>query len=62
MRVKISWDQGSTFERECELEDCIQTEYDAATYREAQCELGKTGRYWLGGGAAPLALLIVVRP
>ena len=61
MRVKISWDEGNTFERTCELDDCIQKEWDAETYHEAKNELGKTGRYWLGGGAAPLCLLMVDR-
>lgn len=61
MRVKISWDEGKTFERECDLEDCIQTTYDAETYHAAQIELANKGRYWLGGGACPLALLVLVR-
>lgn len=61
MRVKISWDEGATFERECYLSDCIQADYDNATYREAQRELGCYGRYWLGRGAAPLCLLMLVR-
>lgn len=61
MRVKISWDEGATFERECELEDCIQVEWDADTYYEAKRNLSRHGRYWLGGGAAPLALLLRVR-
>jgi len=61
MRVKISWDEGSSFDRECDLEDCIQAEWDADTYTEARRELQHVGRYWLGGGAAPLCLLVVVR-
>ena len=58
MRVKISWDNGSTFERECELSDCIQPKWDAVTFAAANTELARYGRYWLDCGAHGLALLM----
>lgn len=60
MRVKISWDQGATFERECWLDECIQKDWDIETYQEACRELSSCGRYWLGGGAVPIALIVKV--
>jgi hypothetical protein len=61
MRVRISWDQGSTFVRECELVDCIQPKWDAATFAAASNELALVGRYWLQCGKYGPALLMVVR-
>lgn len=59
MRVNIYDQDGSELYREnVALEDCINTEWDADTYAEAQAELTKVGRYWIGGGAAPALLLI----
>lgn len=58
MIVKVSWDEGATFERACDLTDCIDTKWDADTYYAALRELTTVGRYWIGGGAAPLCLLM----
>lgn len=60
MRVKISWDEGATFERECEIEDCFQVEYDREAYEAARADLQQSGRHWIGGGAAPIGLLVLV--
>lgn len=61
MRVKISWDEGSTFERACDLTECIEQTWDAETFAEATRHLETTGRYWLGGGAGPLCLIMIDR-
>jgi hypothetical protein len=61
MRVKISWDEGATFERECELTDAINPEWDRDEYEAARVELERAGRYWIGGGAAPLGLLMTTK-
>ncbi len=59
MRVKVSWDEGATFEPECNLGDCFPD--DPVDFDEAWNELRKTGRYWTGGGAQPLGLIVRVR-
>lgn len=59
MHVNIYDQDGATLYRSnVALEDAINTKWDADTYAEAKSELEKSGRYWLGGGAAPLLLLI----
>ncbi len=58
MRVKISWNEGTTFSDECDLSDAF---HDCDEYATAWNELHKRGRYWAGGGAAPLALLVIIR-
>ena len=44
----------------CELLDVFGDGREDPEYRPAVAELTKTGRYWLGGGAAPLVLLMRV--
>lgn len=58
MRVKISWDEGKSFERECELVDAINPQWDADLYEQAIYELARVGRYWTGGGAMPIGLIV----
>ena len=58
MIVKVSWDEGATFERVCDLTDCINPKWDTDNYYAALRELTTAGRYWTGGGAAPLCLLM----
>lgn len=60
MRVKISYDEGSTFVAECDLTDCFPDFQDDMDYFHALDELSRVGRFWAGGGAAPLALLMRV--
>jgi hypothetical protein len=59
MKIKIyAVDQNTgveTFDAECDLDEAI--ERDDPEYAEALDELQKTGRYWVGGGAAALSLL-----
>jgi hypothetical protein len=57
MRVKISWDDGATFERHCELADAFCS-WDRDGLATAENELRKSGRYWIGGGAQPLGLIM----
>jgi hypothetical protein len=47
---------GETFEGECALDDCF--EVDDPEYQVALSELDASGRYWCGGGAAVLFLLV----
>ena len=58
MQVKIylSADGAETLQSVCDLWECFP-EYDAG-YNEARAELGRIGCYWIGGGAAPLFLLM----
>ena len=60
MKIKISWDEGSTFDRECNLQDAINPEWDNDEYERARAALSTIGRYWVGGGAHPLGLLMRV--
>ena len=53
----VAPDGAQTYRGEYEL---LETFGDGAAdpeYRLARSELARTGRYWLGGGAAPLILL-----
>jgi hypothetical protein len=47
-----------TLRAECELIECFPDGVADPEYHAALAELKKTGRFWIGGGAAPLALLI----
>ena len=58
MKIKISWDDGATFERTCDLTDAIQVEYDREFYEQALAELTSVGRFWFGGGAQPIGLMV----
>lgn len=58
MKVKIydvADDGTETFRAECFLGEAFE---DHAEYQNAWFELLRSGRYWLGGGAAPLVLLM----
>ena len=59
MRVKYSYDEGATFEAECDLRECYPDDDDA--YQEALRELKASGRYWEGGGAAALVLIVATK-
>lgn len=57
MRVRIydvDAEGSETFRATCELRDCFPVDDD---YYNAMSELTRSGRYWGGGGAAPLVLL-----
>lgn len=60
MKVRIyavNQDTGiETFADECRLDEAI--ERGDPEYYRALVELTKVGRYWIGGGAAPLSLLM----
>jgi|HubBroStandDraft_4_1064222.scaffolds.fasta_scaffold01416_12 hypothetical protein len=64
MRVKVyKIDQNTgeeTFERTCDLTDLFpeRDEGDEPAYADAHNELAQVGRVWIGGGAAPLFLLV----
>jgi len=58
MRIKITDDNEATW-RECDLRDAFPD--DDEEYEAAHAELTQTGRYWAGGGAAPLMLIMRVR-
>ena len=63
MRVKLFDidDSGrETFRCECDLDDCFDGGDGEASV--AHAELSQIGRYWTGGGAAPLVLLMRVQP
>ena len=47
-----------TFRAQCELIECFPDAPDDPEYQLALAELKRAGRYWVGGGAAPLTLLI----
>lgn len=53
MRIRIS-DEYENNPRECELREAFP---DDDEYETAHAELMQTGRYWAGGGAAPLMFL-----
>ena len=59
MRIKIytvNQDTGTeTLDGECELHEALDR--DDPEYAEALDELHKSGRFWVGGGAAALSLL-----
>jgi hypothetical protein len=65
MRVKI-YDTDATgaeiFRAECDLAECGLDDngYNDDEYAIALYELQNTGRYWIGGGASPLVLLMRV--
>jgi hypothetical protein len=54
--LRIEEDGTEVFERYSELRDCFPE--DDIGYEEAYYEIGQVGRFWVGGGAAPLFLLI----
>jgi len=62
MRVKVFYvnqDTGDeTFWTECSLDETLDRADDE--YGDAVWHLQDNGRYWLGGGAAPLVLLLRV--
>jgi hypothetical protein len=47
-----------TFTGECELIEAFGDGARDPEYYEAFREIASVGRYWLGGGAAPLVLLM----
>lgn len=63
MRVRIidvDQNSGEHKERgECDLRDCFFNEEEA--YEAARDEIRASGRVWIGGGAAPLVLLMRVQ-
>jgi hypothetical protein len=63
MHVKIYDidDNGNeTFRSLCDLRECFPIGPDtSAEYIVAHDELDRVGRYWVGGGAAPLVLMIL---
>lgn len=61
MLVKISYDEGATFDETCDLRDIYVGEDLDEEYFAARNELERIGRYWEGGGAAPLVLIMKVR-
>ena len=54
MRIRITDENGDN-PRECELRDAFPD--DDSEYEAALAELTTVGRYWAGGGAAPLFML-----
>ena len=61
MRVKVYdyTDNGAeTYRDEYELVECFGDGKADPDYRPALTELATVGRYWIGGGAAPLVLLM----
>ena len=63
MRVRcydVDEDGGERLRTECELDECYPD--DPETLARASNELERAGRYWDGGGAAPVVLLMRVRP
>jgi hypothetical protein len=56
VRVKIYDEDGQSLRGEAELVDCFPDQ--EAEYHAAQDEIAKAGRYWTGGGASPLVLLV----
>jgi hypothetical protein len=64
MRVRIyDVDQhgNQTPSGECELVEAFGDGRADPDFLPAADELARAGRYWLGGGAAPLVLLMAVR-
>ena len=58
MRVKVfdyDKDGTETLRSECELRECFPD--DEEEYHTVFVTLTKDGRYWTGGGAAPLVML-----
>ncbi len=47
-----------TFRAQCELRDCFPN--DDEDFQKALAELKRSGRVWVGGGAAPLTILMNV--
>lgn len=52
--VKVYADNGSTFLRCSFLRDCFPNDVDGREEAQAQAELDKAGRVWIGGGNDPL--------
>ena len=49
-------EHGEVYRCTCDLAECFPD--DDAELRAAVSELSTTGRYWTGGGAAPIVLLM----
>ena len=61
MRVRIydyTDDGAEVYRREAELVDVFGDGKADPDYYKAGMELATVGRYWIGGGAAPLVLLM----
>lgn len=62
MRVRVlDYPEGGaeTLRCVCDLADCFPD--DPEEQRHARAEIERAGRYWTGGGAAPLVLIMPVR-
>lgn len=61
MRVHIYEEDTTTLHvpQPCDLAEVFGGDTDSPDYREAHAELQRIGRYWLGGGSAPLYFLQV---
>ena len=49
---------GETPRCECELRECFPDEIEE--FYRAEAEIKRSGRYWVGGGAQPLTLIMGV--
>lgn len=66
MLVSISYDMGATVAATCDLLECSPDadHYDPESAHALEAllrELNRVGHYWVGGGAAPLILLMRVQ-
>lgn len=66
MRVNLYTDHGdksNTMDHQgtCELSECFPGPENGDEYLLAHTELDRTGRYWGGGGASPLFLIMRIR-
>jgi hypothetical protein len=57
---------GEVFRAQCDLHECFPDDSrdpnGVSEFLVALGELNRSGRYWVGGGAAPLVLLQRVQP
>lgn len=62
MQVRVLHEDTTTIEIDCiELRDIFDAEYGGEDYAEAADEIERNGRYWLGGGSAPLFYIVPLR-
>jgi hypothetical protein len=59
--LRIDSEGGEVFERYSLLRDCFPDDEHDSDYHAARYELERAGRVWIGGGAAPLFLLMRVQ-
>lgn len=59
--LRITQDGSEVFERFSELRDCFpDDDQNDSDYQRAAAEVQRSGRVWVGGGAAPMFLLMRV--